>query len=436
MSNIKKSGIEKDTHDDKDNTLQIQSDKKLLKQLARVVGLYDTRNNDIMNITLKPSPILKSDYLSLKKLQPKLNLMYYRLTKDLKSYKFDEPMNKFLYDIFFEKEKTKKEDVIALYFRSDYLLDNDQYKQVEINTISQCFNFLGPRINRIHSLMYPNVEVSNSDKKFVNFIISIKKYYELKNNIKNTVIVMVDNTTGVNNSNYMEKIQLIEAFLCSGIHLRHVTIEELENKKDKEEDKLENIYYQNERVSIIYYRWFYNFEHFDDKSKIIRKDLELANVINLPSIEFQIINSKLFQVILSDKLNLYTEETNEISNYFGEFILNKERFEKRKLEEKIKADDWLEKSVDEGGNSINKGKSNSIFMKKFNSATVKNMFIYDKSEREIINEVSIFGCLLIVDDKIIINDEAGYIVRSKDKRNLEGGICSGNGALDSLTLIE
>ena len=170
--------------------------------------------------------------------------------------------------------------------------------------------------------------------------------------------------------------------------------------------------------------------------KKIRKNLELANVINLPSVELQMINSKLFQVVLSKKISLYTEDYKEISRFFGEFIANKTEFDKFSNNKSFKREEWLEKSVDEGGNSINRKKDGSIYMKKFLSPTVKNAFLKDCIEINMINEVSIFGSLIVLNGKVLFNEECGYIVRSKNEVNLEGGICSGNGGLDSIQFID
>lgn len=410
--------------------------KKLLEHLARAVGLVNPSTGNILNITIRPSKISRLHFLSIKNLQLKLNLLYYNLSKDLDSYTFDEPMYKFLHSIYTEKKMVKKDNIVALYIRSDYLLDGDQYKQVEINTISQCFVSFGPLLNKIHSLLYPNVEISDADKKFIDFIKNVKSIYESKNKIQDTIVVMVDRCTTIETDNYMEKAQLIKVFLSHGIYLHFVTIDELKIQPVENDKNNCSVFLDNKRVSIIYYRWFYNLDHFDEDTKKIRKNLELANVINLPSVELQMINSKLFQVVLSKKISLYTEDYKEISRFFGEFIANKTEFDKFSNNKSFKREEWLEKSVDEGGNSINRKKDGSIYMKKFLSPTVKNAFLKDCIEINMINEVSIFGSLIVLNGKVLFNEECGYIVRSKNEDNLEGGICSGNGGLDSIQFID
>lgn len=400
-----------------------------MEHLAKSVGLYNPKTNSIINITKSPSSIKKSQYDSIKNIQKDLNILYFNLSKDLIKYEFKDPLYKFLRSVYLEKQKLKDNlEIQAFFIRSDYLLDNDQYKQVEINTISQCFVIFGPSLNKLHSFFYPKTAISDTDKKFVNFLVKLKKTYDLKNKIEESVIAMVDICITHDTANYMEKVQLIYALLVQGIILKFVTISDLSVDNDR------LVFCKDKRVSIIYYRWFYNFDQYDNISLEIRRKLELSNVINLPSVEFQMINSKLFQVILADKskLSLYTKNADNIINFFGEFIATKKEFDERSKNKDFDENMWLSKSVTEGGNSINKFDIDSIYMKKYNSPTVDNSFVIDNIERKIINEVSIFGSLISLNQEIIHNSEDGYIVRSKDENKIEGGICSGNGALDSL----
>ncbi|KAK6089784.1 hypothetical protein P3W45_001286 [Vairimorpha bombi] len=404
---------------------------KYIQHIAKSLGLYNFTTQSIINITLEPSRIQKSKYESIKNIQKDLNILYYNLAEDLLSYEFTDPLYKFLRSIYLEKRSKNVSEIKAYFIRSDYLLDNDQYKQVEINTISQCFVMFGPSLNRLHSLFNPSTLLSDTDTKFVDFLIKLKTVYDIQKKTSRSVIAMVDVCTDQMTSNYMEKVQIIHALLLKGITLKFVTIDELEIKDG------DIVYSDSDRVSIIYYRWFYNYDHFTDESKELRRRLELSNVINLPSVEFQMINSKHFQVVLADKnkLAMYTDKPDKISAFFGEFIATKQEFEERSNDKYFDPKMWLSKSVSEGGNSINKNDKDSVFMKKFVSPTVDNSYVLDQIDRKIINEVSIFGSLISVDGDIIHNSEDGYIVRSKDESKLEGGICSGNGALDSIELI-
>lgn len=398
--------------------------KELLRHLGYANGLYNSKTGKLINFTVQPSFTSKKSFLKLCELQKKLNLLYFNLSKNLDEFIFPDPFYQFLYSVYKEKNK-KKENICTFLIRSDYLLDeNSQFKQVEINTISIAFVILGPKINRIHSLLYKNTEISESDFKFVNYLSKIKKEFENLYKLKNTVIVMIDENTTPNTTNYVEKTLIIDLLLKNNINIVYCKITDL---------RIDNgsVYIQDKHVSIVYYRWFYNLEQFDSNSKQIFFELEISNVISLPSVEFRMINNKFFQVELvkKDVLKKYTTDYEELSDYFTEFKTT-DAFNLEKYDQS----NWVFKTVLEGGNSINLKNSEGFFMKKIISPTVDNAFIYENKMKKMINEISTFGSFIAINNKIIHNDKDGYLVRTKSFDSAEGGICSGNGGLDSLAL--
>ncbi|EOB12434.1 Glutathione synthetase [Nosema bombycis CQ1] len=244
-----------------------------------------------------------------------------------------------------------------------------------------------------------------------------------------------------------------------GLEVVHIKINDVHFDNNK-------VYYKDKLISIIYYRWFYNYDHFDEESKILRKQIENSEVINLPSAEFQMINSKGFQKILKNEENLrkYTEKVEKIKKHFGEFRevdCGKGSLCEGRIEGGSKVDgssnnnegtyeeplpnqlpnnnlplpltDWILKDNNEGGGHLNKSLNNSSFlMKKFKSPSFPNSFISDHKERNLISELSIFGGFVAVNGEIKYNEEGGYMVRSKDEKSIEGGVCIGAGGLDSI----
>lgn len=58
-------------------------------------------------------------------------------------------------------------------------------------------------------------------------------------------------------------------------------------------------------------------------------------------------------------------------------------------------------------------------------------------QREEINgELGMFGSLIIVNNSIRSERLGGSLLRSKPSRNIEGGIASGQGYIDSVLLVE
>lgn len=161
---------------------------------------------------------------------------------------------------------------------------------------------------------------------------------------------------------------------------------------------------------------------------------ELSKVVNLPSVELQMINSKLFQTLLADKSNLalYIDSVERISKFFGEYTASKNESEVKSEEKNLDKNMWLRRSVTERDKSIDNRENDSIYMKKIISHSIDDSFVLDKTDKKIIDDVIIFGGLISIGDDIIHNNEDEYIVRSEDVSRIKGGICSGNGALDSI----
>lgn len=56
-------------------------------------------------------------------------------------------------------------------------------------------------------------------------------------------------------------------------------------------------------------------------------------------------------------------------------------------------------------------------------------------EEELNSELGIFGSLISENGKLIYERTGGSLLRSKPMRNIEGGIASGRGFIDSILLV-
>jgi hypothetical protein len=54
---------------------------------------------------------------------------------------------------------------------------------------------------------------------------------------------------------------------------------------------------------------------------------------------------------------------------------------------------------------------------------------------DLVSELGVFSSYVRQGDDVLLNEYAGYLVRSKDAHNAEGGIASGNGVIDSIVLM-
>lgn len=75
-----------------------------------------------------------------------------------------------------DNEVIRRRENPGIFYKNSLPSGNDKYKQVEINTFSQCFAMFDPSSNILHSLFYPQTTISDADKKFLrNFSKAEKK---------------------------------------------------------------------------------------------------------------------------------------------------------------------------------------------------------------------------------------------------------------------
>ncbi|TBU08795.1 glutathione synthetase [Hamiltosporidium magnivora] len=432
------------------------------KKIAISNNLTDLREEKvkIVNITQRPS---KFPYSKAKMVISKQNIMtklFYNAMQDIGNMNLQ--IRNSLHEILEEIRKLKTPKKIqAIFMRTDYLLEKTtgEMKQVETNVIACCFIFLGPLLNKTHSLFYEKVLISDSNKKFINFVVTIFEAQD-KNYLKNKNIgLMIDNETSIHCANFHDKIEFIKGIKEKGIDVFHVKVSDLqpnikiklkngetknilnfiENKSHWREWNDCEIFFMDRKVSFVYYRWFYNAEHFDNESIIYRTLFEISDCVNLPSVELQIIGMKYFQILFKDKnilkkyLNI--DEIEAIYSNFGDF----KKLENFNFDDQF---DYILKSDLEGGGhniygedmlEIVKRKDEKYFlMKNILSPSFNNKFIDDKEERQVVCEIGIMGCLISSNGEIIDQQDCGYICRSKDVCSKECGVSCGYGALDSI----
>lgn len=377
-----------------------------------------------------------------------MNKLIHNLTKML-----DIDTDDIFYHTLNKIRKIKpKKSVEGFFIRVDYLLDEDEVmKQVEINTISCAFVFWGPVLNRIHGTVHEGTLVSDSDTQFLDFLEKIKNYCE------GEICILIDNDTSMNSGNYNEKALIIDLCQKRGIKMGHhsfndirtfgfftyknepVTDEEMKRRIDEQDpfDEPLQMIFNKMKVFGLYYRWFYNHNHYTEKDFILRAKLECCSAFSLPSVEVQMAGLKIFQMKLTEKtylMNLISiPEIGEIYEHFGEFKSI------TKLEPGDEENFILKSTLEGGGNNVYgedivkyEGDNSNVFlMKKIISPVYSNAFL-DEVERKIIPEIGIMGWLISIDGEIIYNENAGYICRSKDEKSKECGVSCGFGALDSI----
>ncbi|KCZ78567.1 hypothetical protein H311_00396, partial [Anncaliia algerae PRA109] len=319
----------------------------------RLISTYDKP----LNVTTQPTKFPKKQYTSVKQLQPVINQLLYNAMNDssLLDLKCNDKMFLILKRII--KAKNRKNAVEFMFLRTDYLLDiSEKMKMVETNTISCSFVAYGPILNELHGMKH-SVEKSDSLESFVKMVKNCKKIFSKNYGVQGSLALMLDNFTDERCSNLQEKLILIKELKKEGVEILHVT------EKDLNYLTFRNnfMYYKNRPVFLLYYRWYYNAEHYSEEFIKIRIRIEQSNTISLPSAEAQLIGSKFFQLIFNDEeiLRKYINEQSisDIKNIFTVY----KSIEEYKIGDE---DEYLIKSYSEGGNNILESPNENCFLMK------------------------------------------------------------------------
>ena len=94
--------------------------------------------------------------------------------------------------------------------------------------------------------------------------------------------------------------------------------------------------------------------------------------------------------------------------------------------------------IPEGENEPNDELKNSIIMEKINPPEYETMVLKNDELvlQKVVSEFSVYGVILSDDAKYYLNKSVGFLVRTKDANQNEGGIMTGVAAVDIPFLID
>jgi hypothetical protein len=196
--------------------------------------------------------------------------------------------------------------------------------------------------------------------------------------------------------------------------------------------------------------------------------IELSTAIKCPNVDTFLCTFKVFQYYLqkSEVMSKFFPEpliANDISRFFTKIYYVKEMTneEKTSIFKEIRTDPnkYIVKPQKEGGGNnyyneqiltllpgeeagvenLNPELTSSLIMQRINPPESETYVLHENKLKKIngISEVSTYGIILsTADKKIILNQNAGYLVRTKDKNIQEGGIVAGFSAVDLPFLVD
>lgn len=430
-------------------------------------------------ITLFPSPFPQKDFLLAKQLQPIINRLSHNiaynqqfLTQSLKkTIEVDDFTNK-LFQIYNQVMREGLAQNISLgLFRADYMMNesndgNYDLKQVEVNNISASFGGLAPYMRQLHKHIlskYSDIQdldkhlpLNPSSKQLANGLIKAFDIYSQPNAV---ILVVVESFTV--NIFDQRVLEFTISELRPDIKIIRKSFNDLRNNSKLNGNK-QLIICDKYEVAVIYYRTAYAPQDFaGEEDWNLRLLLEQSMAIKCPSIQYHLAGCKKIQQILANRVVLEKfipneKDVNDLMQVFaGLWSLESGQSGDTAIDMALREPQkFVLKPQREGGgnnyfgsdafNKLNQIKNSRdrdsyILMEFIKQPKVPNYILVPNrslSENKfkpsnILCELGIFGAIIADQNEVMLNCEAGHLVRSKVFGTNEGGVAAGFGALDS-----
>lgn len=439
----------------------------------------------IAPVTLFPTPFPKKAFENAIAVQKLFNELYINVVSQHKEWlikiiaelsQFDADFTGQLFkahQLAVEQSGGKLAQPLSLgVFRSDYMIDTKdvepQIKQIEFNTVSVSFGALSTKVGELHNHLnssgfyaegkyYTEAEIpiSNSINELADGLAEAHLHY----NAPKTIILFV---VQPNERNCFDQRHIEYSLLKNhGIRSRRVTLEEVESKIVTKDSR---IYFNDNEISVVYYRSGYapsDYELNPELTWSARVILEKSLAIKSPSLLTQLSGSKKIQQILTttETVKKFLPEISEtaLTELLSTFvtIYPLDDTVEGKLAKKLAFEEperfVLKPQREGGGNNIYKENIPSylksidekewdayILMELIDAPTHKNKLIRNDEiySEEIVSELGIFGTILYNENtnEIISNKNSGWLLRSKFSSSNEGGVAAGFGCVDNIYL--
>ncbi|KAJ4900688.1 hypothetical protein Rs2_14639 [Raphanus sativus] len=401
-------------------------------------------------ISLLPTPFPESYWKQACEVAPIFNELVDRVSLDSKFIQDSLSRTKKA-DIFTSRlldihskmlESNKKEDIRLGLHRSDYMLDEETKSllQIEMNTISCSFPGFGCLVTELHQSLLRShgdhlgldserVPKNTSSSKFAD---ALAKAWLEYNNPRAVVMVVV---------------QQEERNMKS--------LAEVEKEGSVQEDG--TLVVDGQAVSVVYYRSGYTPRDYPSESEWnARLLIEQSSAVKCPCIAYHLAGTKKIQQELAKPgvLERFVDNKDDIAKlrecFAGLWSLDDPEIFKKAIE---KPELFVMKPQREGGGNNIYGddvRENLLRLQKEgeeeNAAyilmqrifpKVSNVFlvregVYHKDQA--ISELGIYGAYLRNKERVVINEQSGYLMRTKVSSSDEGGVAAGFAVLDSICL--
>ena len=216
-----------------------------------------------------------------------------------------------------------------------------------------------------------------------------------------------------------------------------------------------NLMYENQIVSLVYFRAGYTpLDYFGEKEWNARYLIERSNAIKCPSVSSQLCGLKKIQQVLTDKniLAKYIteEEVEEVTSVFTSLYSLEHDHEVIK-DAILNPGIYVMKSQREGGGNLIYGEKMVEFLKTLTQDDAKKHLLMKRiipkghdsillrdgkiTKGKVVNELGVFGMILGDGKEVLKNEYCGYLLRTKLENVEDGSVLSGIFHLDSIKLV-
>ncbi|XP_006610572.1 glutathione synthetase-like [Apis dorsata] len=439
---------------------------------------FNKNQVQVLPFTLLPSTFPRKNFEKAKNIQILLNELIHKvahnndfLTESLKSTIDADPFTAKLFNIYETVYKEGFSQTLSLgLFRSDYMLHENQIKQVELNTIASSFGGIVTITSQYHKFILSelghidkikNIPENNPINGLCKGLIHAWKLY---GNKKAVILFIVENIT------YNICDQRFHEFEISKIN-PYIKIIRRSLKDLVSEAKLgsnKQLIVGNLEVSVVYFRSGYEVEAYPtEREWQVRLLIERSQAIKCPSIHYHLAGTKKVQQSLAypNALNIFLKDTNKIKQiqevYAGLYSLEFNNEAEEIINNAITNPKKyvLKPQREGGGNNIynediklhfesmknSKERTAWILMDRFYPPVQNNYIVRVHNEpfednqlhfSDVVSELGIYGIIIGNHNNIIHNEEVGHVLRTKPSNENEGGIAAGIGAIDSPYLID
>lgn len=337
------------------------------------------------------------------------------------------------------------------------MVEGDKIFQIELNTISASLAGLSTKLTKLNQSIheFANIPDNQAAQGIVNGFIEAVNLFKTTYNAKKATAVLFIIQDG--ERNYFDQLHLQNLFPDEIKILRYTLADSFAFKLDPISKSL---IIEDQEIAVVYYRAGYSpDEYLTQEYWISRGIIESSRAIKCPDIGSHLAGLKKIQQVLTEPsllletMKFDSEITNELcSSFAGIYSLDETEEGERNAQMAIADPErFVLKPQREGGGNNTYGsqvrevllkmtpsqRSAYILMDRIRPAVNPTSIIRNSVVTKInaVSELGIYGIILAREEEIVLNEQVGWLLRTKSEESDEGGVVSGFSVLDVPHLV-